>query len=106
MVHQGIGPAPYGLDLAWYEPRGFMRGWEGLAWAFESTPRLLVVLAVPSALLAGGTFVASRSQLKRLIDDAQQAGLEAEIAAAPDHARRVLQAVWGRDPATWRAISP
>ncbi len=64
-VHQGIGPAPFGLDLAWYEPRGFLRGWSLLGWAFEGTARLLVVLALPSALLSVGVFIASRSALAR-----------------------------------------
>jgi hypothetical protein len=64
-VHQGIGPAPYGLELAWYEPRGFMHGWSPLAWAFERLPRLLIVLALPPVLLAVGIFIASRSAVAR-----------------------------------------
>ena len=64
-VHQGIGPAPYGVKLTWYEPRGFLRGWSWLSWAFETTPRLLFVLSVPSALLAAGVFIATRAALAR-----------------------------------------
>lgn len=66
-VHQGVGPAPFGLDLAWYQPRSFMHGWGLLAWAFEGTARLLVVLALPAALLATGVFLASRSALARAL---------------------------------------
>jgi len=35
--------------------------------------------------------------LKTLVNDAQLAGLEAEIARVPDHAERVLQSVWEGD---------
>ena len=66
-VHQGLGPAPYALAPSWYEPRGFMHGWGFLAWAFEHTLRLLVVLALPSSLLAIGVFLASRSALARAL---------------------------------------
>ena len=64
-VHQGMGPSPHGLELRWFEPRRFMLGWSPLAWAFESLPRLLMVLALPSAALTAGVFIASGSSLAR-----------------------------------------
>jgi hypothetical protein len=64
-VHHGIGPRPYGVELAWFEPRGFLRGWSAVGWAFETTPRLLLVLSIPALLLAAGVFIATRSALAR-----------------------------------------
>jgi SulP family sulfate permease len=40
--------------------------------------------------------------LKTLVDDARLAGLEAEVTGIPDHAERVLQAVWEGELATRR----
>ena len=44
--------------------------------------------------------------LKTLVDDARLAGLEAEIGGVPDHAERVLRAVWEGDLATRRDVDP
>ena len=65
LVHQGIGPSPDGLELRWFEPRGYMHARSWLGWAFESTPRLLGVLLFPSAALAAGVFIAGRSSVAR-----------------------------------------
>jgi len=51
-VHHGIGPGPTGALLRWYEPRGFLLQWAWLGWAFESTPRLVVVLTLPAIALS------------------------------------------------------
>jgi SulP family sulfate permease len=40
--------------------------------------------------------------LKTLVDDARLAGLEADVIGVPDHAERVLQAVWEGELATRR----
>lgn len=41
----------------------------------------------------------SASVLKKIIDDAVQAGLTVEVLGVPDHARRILKSVWGEDAA-------
>ena len=41
----------------------------------------------------------SASVLKKIIDDAVQAGLTVEVLGIPDHARRILRSVWGDDAA-------
>jgi SulP family sulfate permease len=44
--------------------------------------------------------------LKTLVDDARLAGLETEVSHIPDHAERVLRAVWAGDLATRRDVGP
>jgi SulP family sulfate permease len=39
----------------------------------------------------------SASVLKKIVDDAEQAGLTVEVIGVPDHARRILLAVWGEE---------
>jgi len=44
--------------------------------------------------------------LKTLVDDARLAGLETEVSHIPNHAQRVLKAVWEGDLATQRDVDP
>ena len=60
-VHHGIGPAPAGVPPRWYEPRGFLLGWDWLGWAFASTPRLVAVLTLPAVALSLAVVATSRS---------------------------------------------
>jgi SulP family sulfate permease len=41
----------------------------------------------------------SASVLKKIVDDAMQAGLTVEVLGVPDHARRILKSVWGDEAA-------
>lgn len=66
-IHHGIGPAPVGVELRWYEPRGFLVGWSWLALAFESTPRLVVALTLPVVLLSFAVVAATSSALARAV---------------------------------------
>ena len=47
-IHHGIGPVPMTMELAWYQPRGFLSEWSWLAWAFETTGRALLVFTLPA----------------------------------------------------------
>jgi hypothetical protein len=66
-IHHGIGPSPTGVALRWYEPRGFLVHWSWLAWAFETTPRLMVALTLPVVLLSFAVVAATSSALARAL---------------------------------------
>jgi hypothetical protein len=66
-IHHGIGPAPAGIELAWYEPRGYIAGWGWLGWAFESPRRLILVLALPAVALTVAAFLTGRSAVGRAL---------------------------------------
>ena len=66
-VHHGIGPGPVGVELRWYEPRGFLLEWRWLAWAMGSTARLIVVLSLPAVALSLGVVATSSSAVARAI---------------------------------------
>ncbi len=66
-LHHGIGPGPVGVDLRWYEPRGFLLRWSWLSFAFESTPRLIVVLTLPAIALSLGVVATTASAVARAI---------------------------------------
>ncbi|HJO22621.1 MAG: hypothetical protein QF890_10675 [Myxococcota bacterium] len=66
-AHQGIGPLPLSGELAWYDPRGFLRGSAAFAWALRVPARAIVLLVLPAAALTGLVFVASRSALARTL---------------------------------------
>ena len=66
-IHHGIGPAPLARELHWYQPRGYLLAWDGLAWAFEPGERALVVFTLPVLLLAAAVFVSGRSALARAL---------------------------------------
>jgi hypothetical protein len=66
-VHQGMGPEPLGPRRTWYEPHGFLHDVNGLAWAFASPARSIVLLALPAAALVAAVFIASRSALARAL---------------------------------------
>ncbi len=67
LIHHGIGPGPVGVELRWYEPRGFLLGWSWLGWAFGSTSRLMLVLSLPALALALGVVGTSASAVARAI---------------------------------------
>jgi hypothetical protein len=67
LIHHGIGPGPAGVELRWYEPRGFLLRWGWLSFAFESTPRLLVVLSLPAVAISLATVAATASSVARAI---------------------------------------
>jgi hypothetical protein len=67
LVHHGIGPGPVGVDLRWYEPRGFLLRWGWLSFAFESAPRLIVLLTLPAVALALAVVATTASALARAI---------------------------------------
>jgi hypothetical protein len=64
-IHHGIGPAPMTLELAWYQPRGFLSGWSWLAWVFETTRRALLVFTLPAVALTIAVFLSGRSAVAR-----------------------------------------
>jgi hypothetical protein len=66
-IHHGIGPGPVGVELRWYEPRGFLLRSAWLAWAFESTPRLIVALTLPVLALSLGVVATTASSVARTI---------------------------------------
>jgi hypothetical protein len=66
-IHHGIGPGPTGVELRWYEPRGFLLQWKWLAWAFGTTPRLIVVLTLPAVALSFAVVAATASALARAL---------------------------------------
>jgi hypothetical protein len=66
-IHHGIGPGPVGVELRWYEPRGFLLRWSWLAWAFESAPRLIVALTLPVLALSLGVVATTASAVARAI---------------------------------------
>jgi hypothetical protein len=55
------------VDLRWYEPRGFLLRWSWLAFAFESTPRLLVVLTLPAVALSLAVVATTSSSVARAV---------------------------------------
>jgi hypothetical protein len=67
LIHHGIGPGPVGVELRWYEPRGFLSGWSWLAWAFGSTPRLILVLSLPALALSLAVVATSASAFARAL---------------------------------------
>lgn len=67
LIHHGIGPGPVGVELGWYEPRGFLLRWSGLAWAFASTPRLVAVLSLPVIALSLGVVATTSSAVARAL---------------------------------------
>lgn len=67
LIHHGIGPGPVGVELRWYEPRGFLLQWSWLGWAMGSTLRLLVVLSLPALALSLGVVATSASAVARAI---------------------------------------
>lgn len=67
LIHHGIGPGPVGVELRWYEPRGFLLRWSWLAWAMGSTPRLIAAFTLPAVALSLGVVAASSSAIARAI---------------------------------------
>ena len=67
LIHHGIGPGPVGVELRWYEPRGFLLQWSWLGWAMGSTPRLIGVLSLPALALCLGVFATRSSAVARAI---------------------------------------
>ncbi len=66
-IHHGIGPGPVGVELRWYEPRGFLLRWGWLSFAFESTPRLMVLLTLPAVALSLAVVATTASAVARAI---------------------------------------
>lgn len=66
-VYQGMGPMPSVLSPRWYQPRGFLRLWDWLAFAFEPPRRVIPVFAFPAAALAAAVFLSGRSALARAL---------------------------------------
>ncbi len=66
-VHHGIGPRPSAMNLAWFQPRGFLQSWDWLAWAFEPTRRVFVVFMLPALALLVAVFISGRSALPRAL---------------------------------------
>ena len=66
-IHHGIGPGPVGVELRWYEPRGFLLRWGWLAWAMGSTPLLVATLTLPAVALSLGVVAASASAVARAV---------------------------------------
>jgi len=64
-IHHGIGPVPMGLELAWYQPRGFLTEWSWLGWVFETTGRAMLVLTLPAVALCAAVFLSGRSAVAR-----------------------------------------
>lgn len=67
LVHHGIGPGPVGVELRWYEPRGFLLRWGWLGFAFESAPRLIVLLTLPAVALSLAVVATTSSAVARAI---------------------------------------
>lgn len=66
-IHHGIGPGPVGVELRWYEPRGFLLRWRWLAWAMGSTPLLVATFTLPAVALSFGVVATSSSAVARAI---------------------------------------
>ena len=64
-IHQGIGPAPMTMELAWYQPRGCLIQWSWLTWVFETTRRAMLVFTLPAVVLSVAVFLAGRSAVAR-----------------------------------------
>ena len=67
LIHHGIGPGPVGVELRWYEPRGFLLRWGWLSFAFESAPRLLALLTLPAVALSLAVVATTSSAVARSI---------------------------------------
>jgi hypothetical protein len=67
LIHHGIGPGPVGVELRWYEPRGFLLRWGWLSFAFESAPRLILLLTLPAVALSLAVVATTTSAVARAI---------------------------------------
>jgi len=67
LLHHGLGPTPKPPTSAWYEPTGFLLRCDLLELPLRVFPVAFSGLMLPSALLAAGVFIATRSAVARAV---------------------------------------